>query len=71
MSNRSITVNGKVWKYRIGKGNLVAKDEEANKSYTINFADLTGWNWTEIEREQDDKRFHITPRQVADWIKTL
>lgn len=67
-SRRRISVGGKIWYYRIGKSWCVAKEQDSGAGRRINLSNLTGMEWSDIERGQWKRWFHVTPKQIADWL---
>jgi len=65
---RLITVGGRTWRYRVGKYYCVAKAEDTGEGRKISLADLTGMTPADVERGQWKRWFHVTPKQVADWL---
>ena len=65
---RPITVGGMNWRYRVGKHYCVAKAEDTGEGRKISLADLTGMSWSDVDRGQWKRWFHVTPKQVADWL---
>ena len=68
MSTRTITVAGKVWKYRIGKNFVVAKAADTGEGKKVKLTDLTGMSFETIERAVWKRYFHVTPKQIATWL---
>jgi len=68
MKGRTIIVNKQSWKYKIGRGTVVARNMKTRLTKYIDFSDLTGMNWTDIERASYRRYFHITPKAIALWL---
>jgi hypothetical protein len=64
---RKIVVDGVEWKYRIGKSNVAFRTE--GRTSTAPFTEVTQMSWTDIERAQWKRYFHITPKQIASWLR--
>ena len=67
---RKIVVNGREWRYKIGFANVVARTENPKVVKYVDFSTLTGFSWIDIERAEWKKYFHITPKQIADWLRS-
>jgi len=68
MSMRTIVVDGRTWKWGVGKQNIIVRAQDNNESRHIDFSTLTGLSWTEIERGQWKRWFKITPKHIAAWL---
>lgn len=66
---RKIIVDGREWKYKIGKSYCVANAIDNNEKKLIHLAKLAGVDQHTFERALYKHTFHITPAMVADWIK--
>lgn len=70
-SKRKITVNNRVWTYFIGAGNVCARADDTNEKQVVGFDKLTGMDWGVVEKGIHKRWFHITPKHIADWLKTV
>ena len=68
--HRKITVEGRVWKYRIGTNHLVARAEDNNEKRVIDFSTLMNMDWNNIERAQWKGYFQITPADIEPHLKS-
>jgi hypothetical protein len=66
---RKIVVNQREWKYQIGQQNVIARAVDNRESRTIDFSKLTGLSWNDIEKGEWKGWFHITPKEIANWLK--
>jgi hypothetical protein len=67
---RNIVVDGRPWKYRIGRGMVVARsDDDKMESRKIDFSDLTGLSNSDIENMMHNRGFRITPKIIAAWLR--
>jgi NADP-dependent 3-hydroxy acid dehydrogenase YdfG len=65
---RRIEVHGHKYNYTIGKHRIRITNEE-NKSVSPDFSEVTGREWSDIERDSYNKSFAITPKDISEWIK--
>ena len=67
---RTMQVDGRVWRYRFGRGNAVIRDD-ADKPSVVDYSALTGRAWTTIERGQWKKTGDgmVKPGHVLGWIR--
>lgn len=70
ISMRKIIVGGREWKWGVGKLNVVARAEDNNEMRHIVFSKLTGYDFSTIDRAMWKRTFKITPKHIADWLKT-
>lgn len=70
MSKRKLVVDDKTYEYRIGRSHVVIHCE-GKKIAVPNFSELTGEKWHVIEHDQHKRNFRITPKQMADYIRSL
>ena len=70
MSKRKLIIDDKEYEYRIGRSHVVIHCE-GQKIAVPNFSKLTGEKWHVIEHDQHKGNFHITPSQIADYIRSL
>lgn len=68
-SFRTITVNRREWKYKIGRSFIVANAIDNNEKRLDDLPTVTGLTWDEIERGKWKQYLHITPKMIADWLK--
>jgi hypothetical protein len=67
---RNIVVDGRPWKYRIGRGTVVARsDDDKFETRKIDFSTLTGIDWNSVENMVHNRGFRITPRIIANWLR--
>lgn len=62
---RLITVEGKVWQYKIGRSNVVAFDGEGNKK--LENVDVVAKGF-DVARARWKKCQVLGPKEVADWL---
>ena len=67
---RTIVVDGRTWKYKIGRQNVVARSFDSKEKRVIDFCKLTGTSWSDIERGQWRGGFSIEPKEIAVWLKS-
>lgn len=70
MSKRKLIVDGKEYEYRVGHSYVVIRCE-GRKVGAPGLNEITGEKWHVIEHDQHKQNFHVTPRQVADYIRGL
>lgn len=63
---RTIVVNNRTWKWRVGKGSVVAKDQDTGKGKFIAISDLNGK--TDADKFSGDF-WRVTPRDIARWLR--
>jgi hypothetical protein len=68
MHYRKITIDNKIWQYFIGRYRVVILSPEGEK-HVAKYSSITGQSWPTIERGIEKKYFHITPKQIAQYIK--
>lgn len=69
MKGRKLVIGTDVWRWRVGKSNVVAKNEATGETRHISFSRLTGVSPDDIERAQwKGTPFHIMPGQVTRWL---
>ncbi len=66
---RSLSINGDIWWYRVGKGDIEVWDPNGKKHVT-NMRIVTKRSWDVIERGQWKKTSDgaVTPKDVTNWI---
>lgn len=65
---RKIVVDGRQWKYKIGKNHCVANAIDNNEKRLIKLSELLGVSEHEFDRMRHKKTAQITPGMVAAWI---
>lgn len=70
MSNRKIVVDGREWKYKIGRQHVVANAVDNNEKQLVDFSALMGYSWDEIDSMRRRHGLHITPKTIADWLRS-
>ncbi len=70
MSKRKLIIDGKEYEYRVGRAFVLIRSN-GKKVACPNLSELTGESWNVIEHDQHKRNFHITPSQVADYIRGL
>ena len=70
MSKRKLIIDDKEYEYRVGQVFVLIRSD-GRKVACPSLSELTGENWNGIERDQWNKVFHVTPNQVADYIRGL
>lgn len=70
MSKRKLIVGGKEYEYRIGRSYIVIRCD-GKKVAAPGMNEVSGESWSVIEHDQHKGNFHITPGQVADYIRRL
>jgi hypothetical protein len=65
-----VHVGGKIWKYRVGRSNVVINSPEG-KRITVNHSELTGRTWDTIERGQWKRTQDgmILPCHVKEYVE--
>jgi hypothetical protein len=66
---RKIHINNQIWKYHIGASNIIIESPLEEKRI-VPFNELTGLNWTDIERAKWKKYFMIKPSDVKKYIES-
>lgn len=68
---RNITVNGQLWRYKIGKSFLVARQPETKQKLLISLPRLLGYDQYSYEKDVHKGSYYVqvTPKLVADYIK--
>jgi len=72
---RKIVVNGKTWEWRVGRSNVVLKLDK--QKHIVKFEEIVyhrcGFNERAaheyVERGQRKRYFHITPADIAYYLK--
>lgn len=64
---RNITVNNIKWQYKISTQRVVAYSENGDKLLSY-ISDIVNMSPDDIEREMHKGVFHLTPKEIADWI---
>lgn len=70
MSKRKLIVDGKEYEYRVGRSHVIIRSG-GKKIAAPGMHEITGEKWSVIEHDQYEQNFHITPGQVADYIRGL
>lgn len=70
MSKRKLIVDGKEYEYRVGHSYIVIRCD-GKKVACPGMNEVSGESWSVIEHDQHKGNFHITPSQVADYIRGL
>lgn len=65
---RKVHIGTEVWEYRLGKGSAVIFHPNGYKT-VVDYSQLTGKSWDDIERGHWKKYFSVTPRDVAAYIE--
>lgn len=64
---RKVHINNRIWKYKIGKQNLIIESPLGYK-HIVSFDKLMNMKWTDIERAQWKKYFMIKPSDIKRHI---
>lgn len=67
---RTINIDGRIWYWKVGRTNVVARAQDTNEKRVVDFSKLTGMDWCSIEKGMWKRWFKVTPGMVADWLKT-
>ena len=70
MSHRKLIVDGEEYQYRVGRSHVVIR-HKGKKLAAPGMHEVTGEEWHVIEHDQYKGNFHVTPIQVADYIRGL
>lgn len=65
---RVINVDGKVWRFKVGRSHVVFQAPNGRKSVAP-CADVAGFTPTEWERGRWKGYAAVVPSNVADWIR--
>lgn len=68
---RTINIDGRIWRWKVGRNNVVARAQDNDEKRVVDFSKLTGLDWYSIERGQWKGGFKITPGMVADWLQGI
>ena len=68
---RAINVNNTIYKYKIGKQNvvIVSGEFESKRKKVVPFSVLLNRDWSNIEMEIWKRSFHITHRDIQIYIR--
>jgi hypothetical protein len=64
---RKIHINNRIWKYHIGKQNVIIESPLGYK-HIVPFNKLMDMNWTDIERAKWKRYFIIKPSDIKKHI---
>jgi hypothetical protein len=64
---RNIVVDGVAWRWRMGRSAVVART--AGRTATAKLTVITGLSWADIERARWKGYLHVTPKQIAAWLR--
>lgn len=70
MSKRKLVIDSKEYEYRVGCSHVVIRCN-GQKIGAPGLNEITGEKWDVIEHDQHKRNFHITPSQIADYIRRL
>lgn len=62
---RNINIDGKIWRWKVGRGAVSIRDPENKHSY-VDFTTLTGIE--DVERTSWKGNLHIQPKHVRNYI---
>lgn len=66
---RNITVDGKAWRYKIGKSFLVAQQPDTKKKLLIQLPRLLGYDSQSYQKDRGSYYVRVTPKLIADYIQ--
>ena len=66
---RKIVVDDIEYKWVFGRTAIVIRDADGAVVAKPQVTDITGLSWDDIERGTYKGYFHLTPKDVADWIR--
>lgn len=67
---RRIVVDGREWRWSLGKRAGHAEARCGAVKIAAPITEVTGLSWDEVERGKWKRYFSVTPQQVADWIRS-
>lgn len=69
---RKLTVADRLWWWKCGRANVVARADDTDEKRVTTIADLLGWHPNEVERARwKRQREIVTPRHVASWLEAV
>ena len=66
---KKIVVDREVWYWKGTRSGIFLISPKGNKQF-ITYREL-GHQWSDVERSQWDRTFHITPKEVEKYIRGL
>jgi len=75
---RQIHLPSGVWTWEMRRIQILIRNPDGSKTWTVTHSEMTGWSWYELERAHwkraGNRPVHegghqITPKVVKDWIE--